>query len=179
MRIRRNGFSLTELTVTVAVLALVMAAAMPSFRAIRERHAALGTSHSLTVALMSARMAAIQRGRPVTVCPSQNGRECRQDLIWDDGWLVYADPGRTAQPADATAILWVEQRARGHVAVRGTTGRHRVRYQPTGFAGGNNASLRLCTRDGRHLATVVVNVGGRARSEWVSSDPPSPCPYLP
>ena len=175
----RRGFTLVELVVALAVLAIMLAVALPSFRALRERQQALAAFHSLTVALAQARMAAIQRGRPVTVCPSRDGRHCREDLAWDEGWLVYADPRRRPQPDDEAAILWVERREAGGVAVRSTLGRHRVRYQPTGLSGGNNLSLRLCSRDGRHLGSVVVSRAGRARREWVSADPAPPCPYLP
>lgn len=175
----RAGFTLVELVATVAVLAIVLAMALPSFRALRERQQALAAFHSLTVALAAARMAAIQRGRPVTVCPSADGRHCRDDLAWDEGWLVYADPQRQPQPADDAAILWVEQRKPGGIAVRSTLGRHRVRYQPTGLSGGNNLSLRLCSRDGRHLGNVVVSLAGRARREWVPDDPAPACPYRP
>jgi len=176
---RHEGFTLVELVATVAVLVVVLGLALPSFRAFRERNEALATFHSLTVALARARLAAIQRGGPVTVCPSRDGQACRADLVWDDGWLVFADPGRQPQPADAGDILWVEPRVAGQVTVRGTVGRHRVRYQASGMAGGNNASLRLCSRDGRHLGNVVVNLAGRARGEWLSDDPAPPCPYAP
>lgn len=176
---RREGFTLVELMATVAVLAVVLGLALPSFRVLGERMAAQATLHALTVALASARMAAVQRGRPVSVCPSSDGASCRTDLVWDEGWLVYADPRRLPQPADAADILWVERRAPGAIAVQATVGRHRVRYQPSGMSGGNNASLRLCSRDGRHLGNVVVSLAGRTRSEWLPGDPAPPCPYPP
>jgi type IV fimbrial biogenesis protein FimT len=165
--------------VALAVLAILLAAGLPALRAMREHHASLAAFHGLTTALMAARMAAIQRGRPVTVCPSRDGLSCRTDQAWDEGWLVFADPGRRPQPARAEDILWFEARAPGLVAIRSTPGRPRVRFQPTGFSGGNNASLRLCLRGGRHLGNVVVNMGGRARSERVSADPPRRCPFEP
>lgn len=175
-----SGFTLVELLVTVFVLAIALAVAMPAFGGLRERMVAMNTFHALTVALMSARMAAITQGRPVTVCPSADGLTCRLDLRWDQGWIVYRDPARLPQPKDALDILWVEQRAPGPVAVRSTAGRHRVRYQPGGFSGGNNLSLRACSRRrARLLGAVVVNLGGRARVEWAREAENPPCPYVP
>lgn len=180
MSSRDRGFTLVELVVVVLVLAIALAVAMPAFGAMRERFAAMNTFHALTVALMSARMAAITQGSPVTVCPSADGLGCRLDLRWDEGWIVYRDPSRSPQPQDAGAILWAEQRAPGPVAVRSTVGRHRVRYQPSGFSGGNNLSLRACSRRGaRLLGAVVVNLGGRARVEWAREAENPPCPYAP
>ena len=48
---RREGFTLVELVATVAVLAVVLGLALPSFRALSERMAAQTTLHALTVAL--------------------------------------------------------------------------------------------------------------------------------
>jgi type IV fimbrial biogenesis protein FimT len=177
MERHRGGFTLVELVVTVAVLGIVLAAGLPSLRALREQHATLGAFHGLTTALMAARMAAIQRGRPVTVCPSRDGLRCRDDQVWDEGWLVFADPGRRSQPARPADILWFEARTTSLVTIRATPGRPRVRFQASGFSGGSNASLRLCLRGGRHVGDVVVNLGGRARSERISEDPPRPCPF--
>ena len=38
-----------------------------------------------------AREEAIKRSSTVRVCPSANGRFCRSDGNWDQGWLVYTD----------------------------------------------------------------------------------------
>ena len=65
---RHEGFTLVELVATAAVLAVVLALALPSFRALRERHAALEAFHALTVALAGAvsstRRAVIVTGSP-------------------------------------------------------------------------------------------------------------------
>ena len=174
-----KGFSLVELMTVLVVLALVLTVAAPSFARLRERYVALEAFHSLSVALAGARMAAIQRGHPVSICPSADGRRCRTDLVWDEGWLVYVDARRQPQPGRTEDVLWHEQRPAGRLAIRGSSGRHRVRYQPTGFSGGSNASLRVCSRDGRHLGNVVINLAGRTRREWVSGPEPVPCPYPP
>ena len=180
MQTRTRGWSLLELVAVLAVLAVLLAAAYPSMAVLSERMDRLRAFNSLTTALAQARMTAVARGRPVTVCPSADGRTCRGDLVWDDGWLVYFDPSRSPQPAHSDDVLWAETRNPGQIAIRGTIGRHRVRYQPTGMSGGNNASLRLCSRKrGVHLGSVVVNMAGRVRHAVVSGDERPPCPFVP
>ncbi|KFL36689.1 GspH/FimT family protein [Arenimonas donghaensis] len=180
MRAQRRGFTLVELVLVLLLLALLLAVAAPSLSLLRERMATLQAFHALTAGLAQARMAAVALGRPVTLCPSADGRSCRGDLVWDAGWLVYVDATRSPQPAKDEDVLWTEALAPGPVAIRATPGRHRVRYQPTGMSGGNNASLRLCSRKRAvHLGSVVVNIAGRVRHARVSRVDPPPCPFLP
>lgn len=180
MRAQRRGFTLVELVLVLLVLSVLLAVAAPSLSVLRERMAALRAFHALTTGLAQARMAAVAQGRPVTVCPSADGRRCRGDLVWDEGWLVYRDPARSPQPLREEDVLWSDALAPGPVAIRATLGRHRVRYQPTGMSGGNNASLRLCSRKRSvHLGSVVVNIAGRVRHARVSRTEPPPCPYVP
>src|SRR5688572_25369862 len=98
MHHRPRGFTLTELMVCVALLAILLGLGVPAFASIVERVRVINSFHALTVSLMTARLTAVTRGAPVTVCPSADGRRCRNDLIWDDGWLVYFDPARQGQP---------------------------------------------------------------------------------
>ncbi|WP_188310382.1 GspH/FimT family pseudopilin [Arenimonas fontis] len=179
MRCHHHGFTLAELVVTVAVLGITLGLALPSLALLRERAQALDALHGLTASLVMARMAAVTRGRPVSVCPSAEGLRCRTDLVWDEGWLVFVDANRSGQPAGPEAVLRHVQRRPGEPPIRATPGRHRVRYQPSGMAGGNNISLSVCRRgDTRLIGRVVVNLAGRVRSEsGLGRD--LPCPFQP
>ena len=179
MRHRPGGFTLTELMVCVAVLAVLLGLGVPTFAAVIERVRIINSFHALTVSLMTARMAAITRGAPVTVCPSRDGRRCRNDLVWEDGWLVYFDPARQDQPAREDAILQHVSAASRHMLIRSSPGRHRVRYQPSGWSGGNNLTLRVCVgRQPRHAGDVIVNLAGRARTRHFEAIA-KPCPITP
>lgn len=180
MQTKKHGFTLVEALTVLAVMSIVLAIAVPSFRSIRERWAAAEAMHSLSAALAQARLSAVIRGVPVTLCPSSDGMNCRKDRVWDEGWIVYQDAGRLPNPATRADVLWTEQRSPAAVAIRSSSGRHRIRFQATGFAGGNNASLRVCTRrSGRLVASVVINLAGRARRDIQKADAAPPCPYQP
>lgn len=172
-----GGVTLVELVATMAVLAVLVTVAAPSFAAMLRRAAAANAFHQLTAALAAARIAAVSRGHPVTVCPSHDAIVCRKDLDWSEGWIVYLDPDRTEQPSAGTVLQAVTSAPR-HVDIRATAGRHRVRYQASGMSGGNNTTLRLCSQHERHLlGAVIVNNAGRPRSQ--REDAPTPCPFMP
>lgn len=172
-----NGMTLIELLVVVAIAGITLGFGMPAFSSILERTQATNAYYLLTSSLMAARSGAVTRHRPVSVCPSADGLRCRDDAVWDEGWIVYLDPVRSGQPGDAAAVLKRIDRLGSDLVVRATVGRPQVRYQPDGRASGSNVSLRICSRRSRSLlGSVIVNNAGRARSER-SSTGRTPCPY--
>lgn len=172
-----RGFTLVELMAALAVAAILLTVAVPTFAELQRRARVASARHLLTASLAGARLAAVKLGAPVTVCPSSDGRRCRDDLVWEHGWIIYRDPEVEDQPPSAAAILQRIDAIASTLALRGTSGRRRVRFQPTGWAYGSNISLRLCSRPrGSLLGKVIVNNAGRPRSEHYT-DPDEPCPY--
>ena len=115
---RNKGFTLLDLMAAVLSMGVALGLALPSFAALLERNRVLAIFHELGAALAGARMAAVQLGRPVTVCPSQDGLRCRRDLVWEDGWMTYIDADRSDQPRSADAVIRHERGHRAHVHVR-------------------------------------------------------------
>lgn len=170
------AFTLVELATALAVVGVTMLAAIPALATVIRNAQAASVSHQLTVALASARMAAIERGHAVTVCPSDDGSRCRRDSIWDAGWIVYLDPDRDPDPASVERVLEHNQHD-GAISVRGSDGRRRVRYLPDGRASGSNATLALCRRsDGQPIGKIVINNAGRVRIERRDA-PATQCPF--
>lgn len=179
MRFVTSGFTLAELLVCLAVLTVALGLGIPALTRLRNDALTITTVNSLTAALNAARMAAVTRRIPVSVCPTEDGRSCRGDLKWEGGWLVFQDPDRTGQPADSARILQAFGPLHPSLSVRSTVGRHRVRYQPTGLSGGTNLTLRVCRReDSKAVGEIVVNVAGRPRTRRFPNPEPT-CPYAP
>jgi prepilin-type N-terminal cleavage/methylation domain-containing protein len=72
-RFDQVGFSLIELMVAVAVLAVVLAAAVPSFNEFRQRNALRGAADQVTSFWSNARFEALKRNSLVKVSMSTNG----------------------------------------------------------------------------------------------------------
>ncbi len=83
---RPRGFTLVELMITLAVLAIAVAIGLPSFREFGVRMNVTETTNEIVRALNVARTEAVRRGVNVVVVP--NG-------TWTQGWIVR--PEATAE----------------------------------------------------------------------------------
>lgn len=89
-RARVAGVTLMELMITVAVAAIGMALAYPSFTSLmRSNRVATGTN-SLLAAFNLARTEALRSNRGGGVCPSADGESC-VGTDWNTGVLVFTD----------------------------------------------------------------------------------------
>ncbi len=84
------GFTLLELMVTVAVLAILAAIALPNFQGVLRANRVATASNDLLAALSLARSEAIKNTHGAGVCASTAGTAC-DGATWAEGWLVWAD----------------------------------------------------------------------------------------
>lgn len=110
----QKAFTLIELMVTLSILAIVMALAIPSFKSSVANNRSAGAGGELVTALNIARGEAIKRGSYVTICASDNGTSCLSAGNWAKGWLIFADdatsatatPVVTTTPTDKVIRYW-------------------------------------------------------------------------
>lgn len=86
-----QGVSVIELLVIVAAIAMIVLLAVPNSALLLEKYRLKTASSNLIESLGLARDEAARRGSTVRICPSSNGRFCRSDRDWTQGWLVYTD----------------------------------------------------------------------------------------
>lgn len=89
------GFTLIELMVTVALLAVLMVIAAPSFITYQRNSELTATANSFLAALASARAEAMKRQLRVFVIPA-SGNE------WKNGWVVFVDWNSNATAASVS-----------------------------------------------------------------------------
>lgn len=80
VKIKARGFTLIELMVTVAVLAVMASLAAPSFRQLLAAQRVRATAYNIVGDLVLARSEALKRGENVTITPVS--------AAWANGWSV-------------------------------------------------------------------------------------------
>ncbi|ARZ76352.1 hypothetical protein CCR98_20020 [Stenotrophomonas sp. WZN-1] len=100
-----SGFTLLELMVTVAVLAILVTVALPSFSAMIARNQIAVAGNDLIAGLQLARHEAIRRNTAVQVCASADGRAC-SDVDWNR-WIVRTSSGVVLRSGKIPAVVTV------------------------------------------------------------------------
>lgn len=112
-----GGVTLVELVMTIAIAAILMSVAVPSFHSIMRANRISALTNDISTAFQLARSEAVTRGRLVTVCKSDKVMEasdddvlCNASASWQDGWLIFVDENRNGiRESTETEILGVGQ----------------------------------------------------------------------
>lgn len=119
-----RGFTLVELLVTLSVLAILLAVAVPSFQGTIASNQLTSRTNELVSALNLARSEAIRRGTRVTLCKSSSGTACSSTGDWEQGWIAFVDTtrsGTTASVDSGETILSVQQATSGSTLIKGSS----------------------------------------------------------
>jgi type IV fimbrial biogenesis protein FimT len=162
-----RGFTLVELLVTLAVLAIVVVAGVPGFESVVNGNRLAAAANETIAALQTARIEAIRRNRRVAVCASADanaGASATCGAGAADGWLVFVDNDRDGS-FGAGDLLLRSSTLDGALGIGGTG---TVVYRSDGLArdaAGElmDGSIRIAI-DTRHpvrnVRCVAVRAGG-------------------
>lgn len=146
---RNKGFTLIELMVTLAVLAIIMGIAVPSFTSLIQNSRSTALANSVATALNHARSEAVKRNANVEFC-SGDGSSCPGN--WTAGWVVRLTDGTLLKTWDAPDAGVVITGGNQQITFRGTG-------QITGAA--VNLTSRYTNCSGNQARNIRIATSGR------------------
>ena len=155
-----TGFTLLELMVTIAIMAILLAIGVPSFQSSLRSNRVATTSNELLASLSLARSEGIKSTRGGGVCASANGTSCGTD--WNQGWMVWTEKdGDGTYDNDETVVRYSQGKPRlqvtGSAATVAFDGRGRIE-------GGTAATIGVVPQGvTTPVRCVAVNITGQAR----------------
>lgn len=151
-----HGFTLIELIVAIAVLAIMVTWAVPSFQQFTARNEVAAEVMRLKSALAVARSSAVARGITVTVCPSTDQDTCTNDN-WSGRLVVVAGRASGGDISGEEVLRVLE--SRGGTAITYRKDSRPVRYSAQGWSRGHNGTFRICGNAGTGARVIVSNTG--------------------
>ena len=166
-----RGFTLVELVVVLAIVAILLRMASPGLSRGAAARALAAQSSEFMAALRFARAQALARGAAVTLCASAPDAatpacQATRSADWRHGWLVFADRDRRGMPTPREPLLRVQQPLQRSGGVAGT--RAVISFTAAGYA--TDAASRYvfnppaaAVLDAPPAITVCVSKQGRPR----------------
>ena len=161
---KNSGFTLLELVVTVAVVSIAMAIAVPSMTSFTQNDRLTTNINTMVGHLGLARSEAGKRSQQVSICISSDSATCT-GANWEEGWLVYVDTNNDGILNGTDEILRVQQALGGANTMTPTTIGTQVTYDNRGFVTGTGSFLLCDNRTGDFGKTITITTTGRVRSE--------------
>jgi len=153
---RTMGFTLTELMVTVSIVAILLALAAPSLRSFILDNRLASQAAEFTGSLAMARSEASKRSSRVVVSPAASG--------FDGGWQIWADSNGNASLDAGEAVLRIHEDLHGNT-LTSTDPAAQIVYLPSGFvdiAASTTRIFQLCdSRSGEKGREIRVTATGR------------------
>ena len=163
-RLAARGFTLVELLITIAIMAILLGIAAPAFTEAILSNKLAGYANTFVAGTSVARSEAIKRNFAITMCRSADGATCATSGGWQQGWIVMcnSDDSLTCKSGGSGVLVLNKQEAI-ETGFQLTGDAYTLTFPPTG-GGVTTANLVLCRNSpaGAQERTIKVGATGRA-----------------
>lgn len=154
-----QGFSLLELMMTFALIAILVSIAIPSYHYFIHSKKVKLTIHQIIHGIQYARSTAIHESRLIDFCGSDNDNSC--DGKWDAGQMVISpNNGKVFRYFPAISKQF-------HLTWQSSFGKNqKISFNALGFTHGQQGHFALYQKkDNRLIAKIIIVGTGRIRVE--------------
>lgn len=159
-----KGFSLTELMITVAIVAILGGMAVPSFMTIIEKNKTITFVSDFRTALYQAQSEAIKRNSLITILP-----KARDEKTWQTGWDVFEDKNGNGSKDTNDDLIATQTFSHTGFTLNSTDNTYKkwVSFNAMGAPVSSNgietdSSFRICPadRDTSEARTLSISLSG-------------------
>lgn len=178
-----GGFTLIELMVTLAVLAVIIAITTPLFAGVINSNRLTSNANELVAALQIARTESIRNNARAVLCESDNGSSCTGNAAWR-GWIVSVDSNRNGIVESSEILKVGRVEAPTQMLPSSNITNSRVVFRADGMAydGNNNllqAVIRVClpvTNPPINVRDLNIAAGSRVAIKRATAGTGGACP---
>lgn len=172
---RANGYSLLDMLMTLAVAGVLVVVAWPGFANLILDQRMTATMNAFIHGIHLAKSTSRMTQRETALCKSDDGKNCRHEGDWQNGWLVFANHAEEYPPRVDPSDRIIEVNAAwrsGEI----TANRKSFIFRPFDKRA-TNGTLIFCDRRGpEHARAVIISYTGRPRVQAASQlDKPFTC----
>ncbi len=175
-----NGFTLVELMVVVAILALLAGIAAPNFSSMIKDSRLSSANADFMAALQLAKSESVARVTPVSMCMANGGfTGCAPNGSgnWQQGWIIFSDADGDGTVDGGDAVLHAHE-ALGNLTYRGTAQvKIPITFNPSGSTSITSIQV-LIACDDRGFASgkgILITITGRGSAMKASETGQNTC----
>ncbi|MEB0137307.1 GspH/FimT family pseudopilin [Actimicrobium sp. CCC2.4] len=162
---RRGGYTLIELMTVLAILAIVLALAVPALAELIQRQKIAATTADLLAAIRLTRAEALRRGQRIDLVPADG-------VEWAGGWMIFIDDNGNRRADAGETILHVHDAVAPGLAIKSAMTDRGAPYIAYAASGRTRTNANSQTPQFGHLSLslgaqqrrIIINFLGRARS---------------
>ena len=163
----KNGFTLLELIIVTAVIAILSSFALPAYHRMMAAQEMHNTTTKITALSRQAKNLAAVQHTNVVICPSENLTSC-QSAKWSSGFLIFSDKNKNRQIDTNETILHSEKLALQYSTLdwQGALRSPSLNFQASsGLPIGSNGTFYQCSLSSLQHKKIIMSKMGHIRVE--------------